>query len=153
MMSARLVRRLFSSGGGSSHWRVPDDDVLASHIEFQYARSSGPGGQNVNKVNTKCQAFVAIHWLPDDVRARLLQLVKQTQSGRVLIQSDAHRTQQANRNETFAKLRALLATAAVPETERVATVVPERVHVQRVDAKRRRSDVKASRSRVDWGGD
>src|SRR5260221_10481962 len=75
-----------------------------SAIRFQYARSSGPGGQNVNKVNTKAEvwvAVVALTGLTDAARARLQQFAgrRLTAAGEIHIAADTERSQESNRQE------------------------------------------------------
>src|SRR6516165_8050515 len=87
-----------------------------SAMRFQYARSSGPGGQNVNKVNTKAELWVtadAITGLADAARARLRQLAghRWTTAGEIHISSDTERRQDANRAAVLDRLRELLLAA------------------------------------------
>src|SRR5437016_13388110 len=82
-------------------------------VRFQYARSSGPGGQNVNKVNTKAELWVAaaaITGLTDAARTRLKQFggKRFTAAGEIHIASDSERSQEANRQEVLDRLCALL---------------------------------------------
>src|ERR1700742_2402490 len=81
---------------------VPGVRVAESALRFQYARSRGPGGQNVNKVNTKAEVWVplaAIIGLGDRAAARLAALAgkRLTGEGEIHIASDAERTQELNR--------------------------------------------------------
>ncbi|MCX6129790.1 MAG: alternative ribosome rescue aminoacyl-tRNA hydrolase ArfB, partial [Proteobacteria bacterium] len=93
---------------------IPDDEFIIS-----YARSSGPGGQNVNKTNSKA----ILHWdvyhstsLPIDVRSRFLRAFasKLTGEGVIVIASDEHRQQEANLRNCFEKLKTMLLEVAVP---------------------------------------
>jgi ribosome-associated protein len=124
--------------------------VPFSEIELSYARSSGPGGQNVNKVNSK----VILHWnilrspsLTESLRARLLSRLasKLTVEGEIVISSDRFRDQGRNREDCFEKLRACLAdAAAVPKMRRETK--PSRSSQRRVkEGKRRQSEKKSLR--------
>ncbi len=95
-------------------------------LRFTFARSSGPGGQNVNKVATKA----ILHWdvvgsrsLPDPVRARLLARYPRriTRGGELVITSQRFRDRGRNVADCLEKLRALLLSVARPQTARRPT--------------------------------
>jgi ribosome-associated protein len=148
--SLRFLSTTSAPSGGGGGWRIPSEEELADRLSFQYARSSGPGGQNVNKVNTKCDARLSLRaaaeWMPSDVLQRLERIARITTGGELVLQSDRFRTQPQNRADVVRKLRALLVEAATPDTERIATEVPERVVQQRLAEKKRRSELKRQRS-------
>ncbi|MCY4382596.1 MAG: alternative ribosome rescue aminoacyl-tRNA hydrolase ArfB, partial [Nitrospinae bacterium] len=88
-------------------------------IHFQFARSSGPGGQNVNKVSSKAVLrwnMAASPSAPEDVKARLRALHPRrvTREGHVVIASSRFRDQGRNVADCLEKLRAALAAAADP---------------------------------------
>ncbi len=91
---------------------LPEDAV-----EFVYASSSGPGGQNVNKKATKCQLRVRIDAIPlgELQRSRLVTLAAQyvTSAGEILIATDDHRSQGRNRDACIDKLSQLVREASV----------------------------------------
>src|SRR5436305_2211424 len=85
-------------------------------VRLQYARSRGPGGQNVNKVNTKTELWApiaSITGLSDRAVQRLRQFAgkRLTAAGEIHIAADSERTQEQNRAEAFARLRELVAGA------------------------------------------
>src|SRR3954467_10595708 len=97
-----------------------------SELELSYVRSSGPGGQNVNKVNSKA----VLRWnlrdspsLPEPLRAKLLARLahRLTQNGDVVITSDSYRDQIRNREECFDKLRKLVDQATYDPKPRKKT--------------------------------
>jgi ribosome-associated protein len=125
--------------------RVPEDAV-----RLQYARSSGPGGQNVNKVNTKAELWIpvaAIIGLTDAARARLSKLAgsKLTLSGEIHISADNRRSQEMNRAEVFERLRELIVQARHEPRRRRQTKPSKRAKQRRIDDKKRRGDIKSNR--------
>jgi len=125
--------------------QVPDDELL-----FTYARSGGPGGQNVNKVSSKA----ILHWdvagnatLPPDVKARLQEQQKNrlTVEGVLVIQSQSFRDQEKNRLACLEKLRDFLLMAATVPKKRRPSKPTRGSKERRLSAKKRRSSVKSSR--------
>lgn len=121
-----------------------------SAVRFQYARSSGPGGQNVNKVNTKAELWAtasAITGLTDAARLRLQQMAghRWTIAGEIHIASDTERRQEGNREEVLTRLRDLLLQAIHEPKKRRKTRPSRASKRRRVDGKRRRGDIKAGR--------
>src|SRR5262245_57705749 len=97
--------------------------IPETEFDFTYARSSGPGGQNVNKVNSKA----TLHWhvvgspsLPEDIRARFLQHYPRriNRDGYLVLSSERFRDQARNAADCLNKLRDLLLAVATPPKPR-----------------------------------
>jgi len=132
-------------------------DTLAiddGELDERFIRSSGPGGQNVNKVSSAVELRFDIRAsaLPDEVKDRVIAMAgsRVTAAGVLVIDSREHRTQAKNREAARARLIALLQHAAKRPKRRRATRPTGASTQRRLDAKRRRSAVKAGRTR---GGD
>ena len=119
-------------------------------LRFDYVRSSGPGGQNVNKVATAVQLRFDVagsRALPADVRQRLLRLAgkRVTADGVLIIDARRYRTQERNRNDATERLVSLIRKAAVPPTVRRKTRRSKASRERRLVQKQRRGAVKRLR--------
>lgn len=120
-------------------------------LDWDFVRSSGPGGQNVNKVSTAVQLrFDAARsrYLPAEVRDRLIRLAgkRATSDGVLVIQARRFRTQEANKKDALARLEELVRKALVRPVVRRPTKPSRRAKQRRLEAKKKRSELKKMRS-------
>lgn len=119
-------------------------------VRFEYVRSSGPGGQNVNKVATAVQLRFDVagsRALPPDVRQRLLRLAgkRVTADGVLIIDARRYRTQERNRHDAIERLVVLVRKAAVSPIVRRKTRATKASRERRLVQKQRRGTVKRLR--------
>ena len=128
-----------------SRVQIPQDELF-----FTFARSSGAGGQNVNKVNSKA----ILRWTPNESRVligawRERFLAKYgsrlTTTGDLIVMSDRHRDQGKNASDCIDKLREMLLSVLVPPKKRKATKPTYGSKMRRLTAKKVNSDKKQGR--------
>lgn len=123
--------------------------VPESALSFRAVRSSGPGGQNVNKRSTKVELRVRVDdlGLNEDARRRLQRLAgsRLTADGELILTSEGERSQRRNREEALARLRELVVRACTRPKKRVATKPTRGSRERRLQSKRERGEKKESR--------
>ena len=128
--------------------------IPAEALAWQFVRSSGPGGQHVNRTSSKAilrfDAAGSPH-LPADVRERLLarEQSRLTAEGTLVIASQRHREQGRNVADCLAKLSALIERVLRPPTPRRPTRVPRAARAARLESKKRRGATKRLRRSPD----
>lgn len=134
------------------HVRITSSLTLPeSALQISFVRSSGPGGQHVNKVATAAQLRFDLKGsvLPDAVKRRAADLAgtRLTRDGEIVMTASGSRSQTQNREDVVARLVALLQQAAVPPKHRVKTRPTLGSKRRRLDAKTKRGAIKKMRSR------
>jgi ribosome-associated protein len=127
---------------------IPDDELMC-----KFTRSAGPGGQNVNKLNTRVILMFHVagsRALTVEKKQRITANLSSriSEDGFLTVVSQKHRTQNANRMAAQKRLGELLASALVVKRERKKTVVPYAARQRRLQHKRRRGEIKQMRRRV-----
>jgi ribosome-associated protein len=131
--------------------RVTDTiSIDDAELSETFVRSSGPGGQNVNKVSSAVQLRFDVRHspsLPNDVAVRLMRLAgkRLTKEGVIVIIAQSHRAQERNRADARERLFDLIRQAAVRPVPRRATKVPKTQKRKRIEGKKHRSTIKRLR--------
>jgi ribosome-associated protein len=130
-----------------AHFELPEDALSETFLA-----STGPGGQNVNKVATACQLRCDVFklGLTPAVYARLKTLAgsRMTTAGEIVITARTHRTQDTNRAEARERLADLIARAHIRPQRRIKAKPSRAAKARRVDEKKGRATVKQGRGRV-----
>jgi ribosome-associated protein len=128
---------------------------ISRNVNFEFSRSGGPGGQNVNKVNTKVLAKIALSDI-EGLSEVELALVRERLTSRInqedflIVQAREERTQGANREIAVARLVSLVISAARRDPPRIPTKPGRAARERRLGAKKIRSTTKENRQRSSW---
>uniref|UniRef100_A0A8C5JY09 Large ribosomal subunit protein mL62 n=1 Tax=Jaculus jaculus TaxID=51337 RepID=A0A8C5JY09_JACJA len=153
------------SKGTDIAWRVPDDakqasnDIPLDRLKISYCRSSGPGGQNVNKVNSKAEVrfhLATADWIAEPVRQKIALMHKNkiNRSGELILTSESSRYQFRNLADCLQKIRDMITEASQEAKEpskedaELQRIRIENMNRERLRQKRIKSVIKTSR-RVD----
>jgi ribosome-associated protein len=127
-------------------------DLPEAAISETFLASTGPGGQNVNKVATACQLRVDVFALglpPFAFRKlKILAGSKMTMAGELIVTARSHRTREANRADARARIIEMIDEAFVRAPPRIKTKVSKAAKAHRVDSKKGRGTVKKNRGKV-----
>ncbi len=129
---------------------TPTIQIDEQELEFDFTRSTGPGGQNVNKVSTAVQLrfdLSASKSLPEQLKQRLGRLAgkRMTSEGILIIEARQYRSQERNRQAALERLIRLIQQAAEPPKPRRKTRPTRASILKRLETKRKRSEIKRSR--------
>ncbi len=142
----------------NSVWKVPKTvNIPEDKLDISFVRSSGSGGQNVNKLSTKVELRLDLSmrqsWMPAEVQRRL----KEQQSNRISkegllsITSQEHRTQGMNRKSAVDKLQKMVLEAwPRPKIRKQRTGISKAAKARNKEFKKRQSEKKTNRRKVDW---
>jgi len=120
-------------------------------MRIQFSRGGGPGGQNVNKLNTKAEIWIAVGQIAGMSssaldRLRAMAGRRLTSADELHLVSEVHRTQEGNRREVFERLRELIVQARREPKRRRKTRPTAASNRRRLESKQKRSEIKARRA-------
>jgi ribosome-associated protein len=129
---------------------APGVRAPAGAVRIQFSRGSGPGGQNVNKVNTRVEIWVAVARLTGITPAALWRLRtaagnRLTAADEIHLSSDAQRSQEQNKSAVFQRLRELIIAARIEPKRRRKTKPSRAAKLRRLESKKHRSGIKQGR--------
>ncbi|KAN0033388.1 hypothetical protein ACTA71_002813 [Dictyostelium dimigraforme] len=151
------IQRNYSNTYKDKKERNDDNDqpppkiiVPKEKLSIQFSRSSGPGGQNVNKVNTKVEVRFDLNkadWIPPYVKVNMKRFYKKNvnENEEFIVTSSKHRYQQLNISDAMEKLDDILKECQFIEKERIATEIPSYANERRLYDKSIKKDIKQSR--------
>jgi ribosome-associated protein len=129
-------------------------DLPEDLLEETFLASTGPGGQNVNKVATACQLRVDVFALGLEPYAfrqlKVLAGSKMTAGGELIVTARNHRTREANRAEARERIVELIDRAHIRKARRIATKPSKAAKARRVDTKKGRATIKKNRGKVSF---
>jgi ribosome-associated protein len=123
--------------------------ISEAELQERFIRSSGPGGQNVNKVSSAVQLRFDVRNSPsltETAREALLRGGKLTREGELVITAQRFREQERNRADARAKLVEIIRRAATPRAVRRPTRIPKASKRKRLESKKHRAEIKRGRS-------
>jgi ribosome-associated protein len=127
-------------------------DIPDGELRFTFSRSSGPGGQNVNKVNSRVTLWFAVQdstalteMQKQKIRSRLANRIND--AGILSVSSENYRTQRANREDAIKRFQTLLSAALTEKPVRKKTRISKRIQEKRLQAKKRRGMRKSARAK------
>ena len=133
---------------------TPSFSIDENELQFSFVRSSGPGGQNVNKVATAAQLkFDVVHSsLPDEAKDRLTQLAGKriSNEGILLIEARKYRTQEQNREAAISRFVDLVRRALQKPKARKKTKPTAASKAKRLEQKKQRGEIKKLRQTREW---
>lgn len=153
ILSRRRVALAYFTQSSPHPMPRPNDNLIKpDEVEITAIRSSGPGGQNVNKVSTAIHLRFSIRGssLPELYKTALLNLKDRhiTQDGEIIIKAQRSRSQEQNREDALDRLTELIRSVAQPRKLRTATRPTRASRERRLESKKKRSSTKRLRSDI-----